>query len=332
MTDPTATVLPGAFLNRLQQVVSEPRLPDVLRSFEIPRAAGFRVNTLLAERDDVLTRLQEAGLHPVACPWLSAGFWVPAEEREALLSSSPREARHVYVQNLSSMVPPVVLGSRPGERILDLAAAPGSKTLQMACMMKGEGELAAVELVRSRFFKMRALLDEYGASFVRTYMQDGTRVWQYRPEYFDRVLLDAPCSSEGRFHAAMPASYAYWSLRKIKEMARKQRRLLFSAIHALRPGGVLVYSTCAFAPEENEAVLDWALRKFAGALRAESVEPAVENAVSALKAWQGRRFHEDVGSAIRILPDDRMEGFFVCRIRKVAPTVTDRHARRPRSR
>lgn len=284
-----STSIPAAFLERLQRIVPADRLPQVLQSFASRPATAFRVNTLKGNVKTVLASLEADGISPSSVSWYDEAFWVPPEERDSLLSCSAAQKGLIYIQNLSSMLPPLILTPQRGEKVLDLTAAPGSKTLQLAALMHGEGELAAVELSRGRFFKMKALLDEYGASFVRTFLQNGEKVWRYRPEHFDRVLLDAPCSTEGRFHVADPDTHSYWSPRKIKEMSSKQRRLLFSAIHALVPGGALVYSTCTFAPEENEAMIDWALNKFEGALQVDAIDLSLPNTAPPLSEWQDRK-------------------------------------------
>lgn len=319
-TDP-AKPLPEAFLDRLRQQMSPATYEAILEAFRAPRVTSFRINTLKADRAGVVPALEAAGLHVHDVPWMPDAFWVPPEDREALLASAPYAGQQLYVQNLSSMVPPLVLDPQPGERVLDLAAAPGSKTLQIACAMRGDGELAAVEVVKGRFFKLRHNLEAQGATTVRTFLQDGTRVWRYRPEHFDRVLLDAPCSSEGRFHVSDPASYAYWSPRKVKEMVRKQQRLLFSAVQCLKPGGMLVYATCSLAPEENEGVLDKVLRTFGDALVVEPLGVELEVMQPPLSSWKGRGFDHDLSDARRILPSAFHEGFFIARLRKRASTM-----------
>ena len=312
------------FLERLQQIVPADRYAEVLHTFSAPAAAGFRVNTLRAAAEGVVRALEDRGLHLHRVAWHEDAFWVAPEDRPRLLASAAFAEQRIYVQNLASMIPPLLLDPQPAERVLDLCAAPGSKTLQLACRMQNTGEIAAVEVVKGRFFKLRANLEAQGATCVRPFLQDGTKVRRYRPEHFDRVLLDAPCSTEGRFRADEPETYAYWSPRKIKEMARKQRRLLFSAVHCLRPGGVLVYSTCTFAPEENEAVLDKTLRRFGDALRLESLALDLDNTQPALTHWRGKPFKHDLSPARRLLPTPTMEGFFVAKIRKLKATVDGR--------
>ena len=314
------TDLPKAFVERLQTIVPADRFASVMAAFGRPAATGFRVNTLKATASDVRASLEKEGVGFHKVLWKPDAFWVSAEDRAALLASAAYQAQAIYVQNLASMIPPHVLRPEPSERVLDLAAAPGSKTLQIACLMANEGEIAAVEVVKGRFFKLRANLEAQGATAVRTFLQDGTKVWRYRPEHFDRVLLDAPCSSEGRFHLSDPQTFAYWSPRKIKEMAHKQRRLLYSAVQCLKPGGTLVYSTCSFAPEENEAILDKTLRRFGDALHLEPLGLELENMQPPLKSWQGRPFKSSLQHARRLFPTETMEGFFVAKLRKTAST------------
>ena len=309
-------LLPELFLHRLSRIVPPGRYDECVRTFYEPSAVGARVNTLLANREVVLEGLREAGftVHPV--PWYPDAFWLPPEQREALLASEWVQNALVYVQNLSSMIPPLVLAPQPGEEVLDLCAAPGGKTLQMAAMMRGEGQLVAVEAVRSRFFKLRENLQRYGANFVKTVQAESEWLWKRWQNRFDAVLLDAPCSSEGRFRFNEPTTFRYWSLKKIGDMVRKQKSLVYSAIRCLKPGGRLVYCTCTFAPEENEGIIAHTLKKFGEAIEILPIPLEVEGMAPALSEWEGRAFPEAVRHARRILPSARMEGFFVCLIRK----------------
>ncbi|MEZ4699916.1 MAG: RsmB/NOP family class I SAM-dependent RNA methyltransferase [Rhodothermales bacterium] len=312
--------LPSTFLERLRRILPEDRFEAALHGMTAPRATSFRVNPLRADAARVDQALDAAQIPFHRVDWLDGAGWIEPAWREALMALPAYADRWIYVQNLSSMLPPIALAPRPGERVLDLAAAPGSKTLQIAGMMR-DGELAAVEAVKHRFMRLKRNLSEHGAEWVRTFLQDGTRVWKYRPEYFDRVLLDAPCSSEGRFHVDDPESFAYWSERKIAEMERKQRQLLFSAIQCLRPGGILVYSTCSLAPEENEAVVDRMLRRFGDALTTEALPFETPEMTEPLPAWGKRTFDPAVAAGRRVVPTERTEGFYLCVIRKRESTM-----------
>ncbi len=322
--------LPPAFVERLRAVVPRERVAGGLATFAAPEAVGFgriplRVAAEGTDTGAVTARLQGEGLAVQAVEGVPGAYAVPAEERAALLASAPYAEGLVYLQNVSSQLPVLALDPQPGERVLDLCAAPGSKTGQIAALMEDEGELVAVEKVRDRFFRLRANVAAQGATLVHAVLGSGTAFWHREPESFDRVLLDAPCSTEGRFRADDPETTRYWSERKVKEMRGKQERLLFAAVQALRPGGTLVYSTCTFAPEENEAVVDRALRTFGDAVEVvEAGLPTTGPAAAAqpgIEAWGNRTFRPEVALTRRILPDGALEAFYLARLVKHASTV-----------
>lgn len=326
------SVLPEPFLTRLVELMPDQLWGSVLASFGEPKNVTIRINTLRTQSADVRDRLTALGLTPLSLPWFGDAFVLPGEQRATLLNSASYHQGEIYLQNASSLLPPVVLDPQPGEEVLDMAAAPGSKTLQIACAMGGSGRIAAVEAVRHRFFKLKANLAAQGAAMVRCYHADAATLWRKVPERFDRILLDAPCSSESRFRESDPESFGHWSLRKVEEMARKQKQLLHSAVRCLKPGGVLVYSTCSFSPEENEAVISRALEVFGAAIRVESFDmPAVLNSIpgpgaaapqilGGLCAWRNAAFDPSLAHAMRVVPDASYDGFFVCRLRKLAST------------
>ncbi len=309
--------LPEDFVRRLRDIVGDAALPSVLSSFNGQKVTTFRVNTLLSNRAAVLSNLQANSIVPAECNWLPGAFSVEHVLRKKLLESEPATSGHIYIQNLSSMIPVVELDPQPGENVLDLTAAPGSKTSQIAALMNNDGYLAAVESVRSRYFKMKANLERLGVTVVRPILKDGAAVSRHRPDYFDRVLLDAPCSSEGRFRTDDSETTRYWSLRKIREMRKKQLRLMKSAVGSLREGGILVYSTCSFAPEENESVVSWVLSKFPESLREQPLTLDCPNFTKPLAGWEGKEF-QTVHSR-RVLPDSMMDAFFVAKFRKLIP-------------
>jgi len=321
MIEENQNEIPAAFRERLQALLPSGRFADCWQSFAAVHPTTFRANRLKADGHALCAELLAEGFSPTALRWKTDAFTVPAEQRRALTECAAYGEGRLYIQNSSSMVPPLLVDPQPNEWILDLTAAPGSKTLQLAEMMGNEGRISAVESVRGRFFSLRDNLAKHGADNVQTYLKDGARVWRQCPEQFDRVLLDAPCSSEGQFRADEPKTWAYWSEKKITEMNRKQRKLVFSALQCLKPGGVLVYSTCTFAPEENEAIIDRALGQFPGALEVEAIELPFEHAEPGLCEWKGKTYDERVRRARRILPLNGMEGFFVCRLRKTESTV-----------
>ena len=177
--------------------------------------------------------------------------------------------------------------------------------------MRNEGEIVAVEAIRGRYYKLKSVVAQMDATNVALKLTDARRFRS--PTLFDRILVDAPCSSEGRFRMSDPDTCAYWSPRKIKEMVRKQRGLLLHASRLLKPGGTLVYATCTFAPEENEGVVDWLLRKTEGRLSLEPVDFVGIPSYPSLEGWLERKFDHRVKNCFRIFPGAEMEGFFIAR-------------------
>jgi 16S rRNA (cytosine1407-C5)-methyltransferase len=316
MDEPLLPPLPSPFQEVLQGVVPADRLAAVLASFATRKPTAFRLNPLRGDLADTRQELAAAGFTLEAIDWLPAAFCVADSQRRALTESAPCREGRIYIQSLSSMVAPLALAPQPGETILDLAAAPGGKTLLLAALMGNQGRISAVESVRGRFFKMRANLERCGAAIVRTYLMDGRAVGRKCSGMFDRVLLDAPCSSEARFSRLNPASWAHWSPRKVSEAARKQQGLLRAAVASLRPGGSLLYCTCSFSPEENELIIDAALRQYGTLLAVTPIPISIPNTVPGLTCWRERPLHRDLAQALRILPDERLDGFFLCRLEK----------------
>jgi NOL1/NOP2/sun family putative RNA methylase len=309
------SVLPQEFLQRLGKIVPQEQLSGVLETFFRPDVLSVRVNTLKITVEDADALFRSEGIGFSGVPWSNTALITEGVSKDRLMAHSLIREGKVYVQALASMLPAIVLDPRPGERVLDFCAAPGSKTTQMAALMQNKGTIVAVESVKPRFYRLRSVCGLLGAANVSFKFCDARRFRDHEP--FDRILVDAPCSTEGRFKDFNKESVGYWSLRKIKEMAHKQKGLLLSASRLLKPGGRLLYSTCTFSPEENEAVVDWFLRKAVGF----SVEPVSIEGVSSypcLTAWEGRSYSEDICKAFRVLPTDKMNGFFMASFRKEA--------------
>ena len=214
------------------------------------------------------------------------------------------------------MLPPLVLAPQPGDKVCDLTAAPGSKTTQIAAMMNNTGEIVANDRSKIRLGKLVANLKLQGVTNVRTRLSAGEDLWKKFPEYFDRVLVDAPCSLEGRFEAGNEKSFGDWSLRKVGFLSAIQCHLLRSAVTMTKPGGVIVYSTCTLSPEENEQVIDWLIAKEPGVVVVEPIDLPLENLQPGITHWEQKEFSPQVRATIRILPSELLEGFYVAKLRK----------------
>lgn len=308
--------LPVDFEQRLNDLYGPDQLRELIASFRFQRPVFFRVNTLLANSDQVLIRLQQLGLQVEAVSCFDGVYSVPYEQREILTRCDVFNQGHIYIQSLSSLLPVKILNPVPGEEILDLAAAPGSKTTQMAVVMQNQGRIAAVEKSRARYFKLKDNLKKQGVTCVDTYLKDGGDVWRHCEGRFDRVLIDAPCSSEGRFDLNRPDSMQYWSERKVKEMARKQWRLLYSGLRCVKPGGYVLYSTCTFSPEENEMQVARLLKRFPDEVQVCPIN--LEGVVyqPGLLSWRQTQFDAQLSHTVRVRPTAHMTGFYLALLKR----------------
>lgn len=286
------------------------------------RFVTFRINRLKAH-DALSARLfPELGVQPHPLNWPPHTFSIRSKHASMLSHSRAFETGLIYIQELSSIASVYILGAQPGEHVLDLCAGPGGKTALLAECMENRGHIAAVEPVKSRFFRLKATLDRCGVHNTRCFRMDGRKAHRHRPEAFDRVLLDAPCSTEGGFRMNHPKSFRYWSKRKIFEMQRKQKGLLFSAVQCLKPHGRLLYCTCTFAPEENEEVVSTILSRFKSTLEVLPIHLPIANVQPGLLNWEGKAYDPQVKRCLRILPNDLWSPFFLCLMRKKESTVS----------
>lgn len=305
--------LPLQFLERLKLILPDELQGEALKTFSRPSPVSVRINTLKVKRSELLERLAEKKIDFTPVPWYQDALVLGHISRKDLGELDLLKNGLIYGQGLSSLLPVLVLDPKPGEKILDMCAAPGSKTTQMAAHMQNLGSILALESVKDRFYKLKSVVASLGAANITLRIMDSRR-FRFQGEYFDKILVDAPCSSEGRFKTAEPKTIGYWSPRKIREMVQKQRGLLMTASHLLKPGGVLVYSTCTFAPEENEGVIDWLLKRTKSKLQLSAFTIPGIKVYPPIRTWKGKAFNPQVERCFRALPDGTMEGFFIAKI------------------
>lgn len=241
--------LPAAFLEKMKRLLGEPEYTEFLETYSQPRHYGLRVNTLKVSVEDFL-KISPDNLERI--PWTSDGFYYP--EGQSPGRHPYYHAGLYYIQEPSAMLPGQILGALPGERVLDLCAAPGGKTVQIAAAMRGSGLLVANDINADRVKALVKNIELCGVRNAVVLNETPEKLAEHFEGWFDRVLVDAPCSGEGMFRKDEDAARS-WESYKCEVCSGMQRNILQSVDRLLKPGGTLVYSTCTFSPEEDEVMI-----------------------------------------------------------------------------
>ena len=302
--------LPESFIERIKNEFEDAQCQRILASTVMPGPRGLRFNTIKDDPAQIRKQLLDDGIETTPVPWCTHAAIIVRDALPAVLDHACWRNGLVHVQSLPSMITSLVLDPQPGERVLDLCAAPGGKTSHIAALMDNTGEIVANDRSRARCHRMRALLDQLGAqATVRT--SDGTGIGHRQPMQYDRVLVDAPCSGEGRFSIEQETTINDWTITKSRRLASLQKSLLHSAIQAVRPGGIVVYSTCTYAKGENEAVINRALDRYGEGPQGIELD-SIQQSLPGEHAPMYRSIPDPVGAPI----DQAMEGFFIARLRR----------------
>ncbi|NOH85689.1 16S rRNA (cytosine(1407)-C(5))-methyltransferase RsmF [Vibrio sp. 03-59-1] len=305
--------LPDDFLREIEAIMpSHLNMEDFISACKKPLRKSIRVNTLKISVEDFIERARqkEWTLSPV--PWCDTGFWIDADETSVPLGNTAEHmAGLFYIQEASSMMPPSAMFNAEDDEfnaILDMAAAPGSKTTQVAALMKNQGVLVANEYSASRVKVLHANIERCGVRNAALSNFDGRVFGGWLPEQFDAVLLDAPCSGEGTIRKD-PDAMKNWSRDSVIAIGDTQRDLIESAFHALKTGGIMVYSTCTLSLEENQHVCHHLKQTFGDAVEFVSLANLFDDAEAALTEEGFLHIFPQIYDS---------EGFFVARIRKVS--------------
>ncbi|HII06486.1 MAG TPA: RsmB/NOP family class I SAM-dependent RNA methyltransferase [Methanotrichaceae archaeon] len=294
-------------LERYRDIV--PEFGSFLEAMSRSLPVTARINTLKTDRDRLIFRLTAAKVPCRPFSWYDLGLKLELEKPGNLIENL---MGHIHVQEEISMVSPIVLDPKPEERVLDMCAAPGSKTTQIASMMENRGLLVANDPANTRVASLRSNCERAGAINVVVTRYDGRR---FPSQKFDRVLVDAPCTGQGMARKDLSV-LGRWSLKRSLGLQRLQRPLLKRAMELAKPGGTVVYSTCTFAPEENEAVVSWALDQVRR-VRLEKVLVKGLESCPGLVEWNGSLFGDEMEKCARYYPHQNdTGGFFVAKLIK----------------
>ena len=289
------------FLQRMSKLLTPEELEIFKNEYQKPSYIGVRVNTLKCSKEKLLD-LTDAFSEEDVTPFCSDGFYL--KSKDTFSGNHPlHHAGAVYFQEPSAMSAATLLSPEEGDRVLDLCAAPGGKSTQLASALKGTGLIWSNEIVKSRANILLGNFERCGISQGVVSNADPESLCTALEGYFDKVMVDAPCSGEGMIRRD-PNALAEWSVEHTVSCATRQLKILESAKKALKPGGIMVYSTCTFSKEENEEVIEKFLKANPDFKLMDAEEDFGRPALS--------------GKARRIYPMDGGEGHFAAKLKKKA--------------
>lgn len=248
--------LPRLFEDRMRELLGE-EYEEYLQCYEKPHYSGIRVNTLK------LTPEEFENICPFSIeriPWVKNGYYY--------YSSEEQPAKHpfyyaglYYIQEPSAMTPASLLPVNKGDRVLDICAAPGGKSTELGAKLGGEGVLVSNDISNSRAKALLKNIELFGIRNALVLSEAPNKLVDYFPEYFDKILIDAPCSGEGMFRKS-PAIMRNWEQYGVEYYNKLQKEIILFAARMLKPGGYMLYSTCTFSPEENEGTITYLLEQY----------------------------------------------------------------------
>lgn len=293
--------LPKDFITKYRQLLGA-EADDFLASFETTSLSGYRINPARHHLPAELTATPEVPYEP----W---GHFGAVGGRTLTHQSGA-----VYSQEPSAMFVGATAAPQPGEKVLDLCAAPGGKTTHLASYLQGTGLLVTNEINRKRVKVLAENVERFGVRSAVILNDSPDRLSPVFTDYFDKVLVDAPCSGEGMFRKD-PEAMSYWSLDYVQECATRQREIMTEALKMVKPGGQLIYSTCTFAPEEDEQMMAWVLKNFPD-FRLVPIKK-VGGVVDARPEWADG--NPELAKAARLFPHLMSgEGHFVAKLERAA--------------
>lgn len=289
-------------LSQLSKQYSEADISRILSGYESRRKTSLRINPLKKEDTNIRKLLKAQGLAFENIPWYTDALVLDAEMESVIQRLPVYEGGIIYLQNLSSMIPPLLLDAKPGDNVLDMAAAPGGKTTEIAALTNNLAMITACERDAGRAKRLEYNLARQGAKRVTVMIRDARTLDDFFR--FDRILLDAPCSGSGTVNHRSKGVFSEDNIRKTTKL---QRDLLDKAVRLLPRGKEMVYSTCSILEAENEAILMRLIRS--GTLR---VVPLDEERFADVP-----KLPTSIPGTLCVCPDECYEGFFAAKLMKI---------------
>jgi len=297
--------LPHFLIDKLLKAYGEDNTKKIIEGYCIERKVTFRVNTLKIDNQSVENKLIELGIEYEKVSWSDEAYISNNVREKEIQEMEMYKNGEIYLQSLSSMLPPIVLNPIEGADILDMTAAPGGKTTQMAALSKNKANITACEKDKIRAERLKYNIEKQGANCVYIMLKDARQIDDFFS--FDQILLDSPCSGSGTLAIEDTKLEKTFTLNLINKCKISQIALLKKAIKILKPGKEMIYSTCSILKEENEEIVKQVLK-----------EQEVEIVPIKFKGMEDlQMLPTSIKGTICVCPSEYYEGFFIAKIRKI---------------
>lgn len=298
-------MVPKFLIEMLEKQYGENLTKNIIEGYKVKRKVTFRVNTLKTNSSNVEKVLEKNGIEYRKVPFYSNAFIIENVRENEIRNLDIYKNGEIYMQSLSSMLPPIILNPKENIDILDMTAAPGGKTTEIAAIVQNKARITAVEMNKIRAQKLKFNIEKQGANSVYVMEQDARKIDDFFS--FDGILLDAPCSGSGTINIDNPKLEKIFTKELIKKSVKTQNALLNKAINILKKGSKMVYSTCSILEEENEKVLENALKT--GRVEIEKINfPGMEELPM---------LPTNIKGTLCLMPTEEYEGFFVASLKKL---------------
>lgn len=295
--------LPDFFMERLYKEYNEEQANQIIEGYKLERKLTFRVNTIKTTAEEIEQRLVENGIMYKKVKWSKEAFIILNRNEEEIQKLEMYKNGEIYLQSLSSMLPPIILNPAEKTDILDMTSAPGGKTTQIAALTNNNANITACEMSNIRAERLKYNLEKQGA-LAYVMVKDARNIDKFFS--FDQILLDSPCSGSGTINMNNIDLNKYFTLELVEKCKKTQRSLINKAVQILKGGKELVYSTCSILKEENEEIVKTIMNK---GMEIVPIEFEGKETLPQLPTT--------IDGTLCICPTQEYEGFFIAKLRKI---------------
>lgn len=314
--------IPKDALSLFQSTFTPSQYNKILLAIRAKRHSTLRINRIRVNNEasrDLINELMRFGIKLKPVAFIKDAYQFEGNTN-ALLKSELVNKGMIYLQSIASLFPPLILQPVENEIILDIAAAPGSKTTQISALMNNTGSIDAYEPDYIRMERLKYNAEILRAANIRFIKGNGENIFLEKKDYYDRTLADVPCSGEGRFNIFDRKTYSDWREKDVYKYSNLQKKLLRSAILSTKINGIIVYSTCTMNVVENENVINSIIKEEGFKIEILPIEKKykeITESIPPILKWKELSFNTSIANALRIIPSERIEGFFICKIKRI---------------